>query len=312
MFYFPRQLLKNPDFLQTGWSALFDKPQPLNLEIGCGYGHFLIYMAEKFPQHNFIGLDIVNKVLDKVSQRLERRNLGNAIACRLDAVLSAKEFFPEGSLDNIYILFPDPWFKDRRLKRRVLREETLPIYLSLLKTGGRFHFVTDDADYAASARAIFAGAEGIVSAEFPDIEIRTKYEEKWLKQNKEIHRFCFEKTRVCETESWSGASVLDTVALEGWSGDLNRMLFETFQPHAHIVEPYIYKLRSAYIRDDKRLLLQVILAQEGVMAQHFHLEIAPEGTLVIPETSYLPRLLNRSKVFQDLKKVLEALKTEEA
>lgn len=305
MLYFPRQLFQSQAFLEQGWQGLFEKEAPLNLEIGCGYGHFLIYMAQKYPEQNFIGLDIVNKILRKVEKRIENAELDNALACKIDANLVLRELFPEGSLDNLYILFPDPWFKDRHQDRRMVRTENLPLFVKALKTGGVLHFVSDDPPYAAQAKELLDSVPEFEPAPFPDIEIKTKYEKKWLKQNKTIARYAYRKKSPTEPQEWPQQ------AKANWALSLApnpNTLLKKFKPNVYKAPDLVLRVKNAYQNPlNTHLLFQMVLAEPAQMAHEFFVEVDAEGVLSIPQGSYLPRILGREKVMQACLAVIAAL-----
>jgi len=299
MLLYPQHLFLNPTFLAQGWQTWLPGDGPLNLEIGCGYGHFLSYMAKRFPEQRFLGLDIINKILLQVDRRLQRESLNNARVCKLDAVVALRELFPTGSLANIYILFPDPWFKERRLKRRILRSETLPELLRVLQPGGCLHFVSDDADYAADALQLLSSCERLKALPFPDLETRTKYERKWLEQEKTIHRYCYQLMTGPEPSPWPGYAAHASVALKDWQPERAVQFWRDFQPLKAQGPSQVLKFLACY-RSGEHLLLKALLVDTGSLALAFWVEIDPNGQLSLAPSSCLPRLQNRSQLLGDL------------
>jgi tRNA (guanine-N(7)-)-methyltransferase len=306
MLLYPAQLFADSDFLASGWAHWLPGSGPLNLEIGCGYGHFLTAMATRFPQQRFIGLDIISHILGQVSRRLAREGLTNACVCKLDAVLALRELFPAGSVDNLYILFPDPWFKERRLKRRILRTETLPELLRVLKPGGHFYFVTDDSDYARDAHDLLENCAQLSRQPFPDLELNTKYERKWLLQDKTIHRFCYRlQTALFIPESWPGYSGQPEYLLPNWGAKDNRYCWEQFTPQQILTAGDILKLTACYWSEpDQALLLRCLLAAQGALALPFWLELNA-GCLQVPTGSFIPRLRQRENILEQVAALLQ-------
>lgn len=304
MLLYPRHLFLDPTFLREGWSAFLPGDGPLNLEIGCGYGHFLSYMAQRFPEQRFIGLDIINKILLQVDRRLQRDGLSNARVCKLDAVVALRELFPTGALANVYILFPDPWFKERRLKRRILRAETLPELLRVLKPGGCLHFVSDDADYAADAHQLLNACPRLRALPFPDLETRTKYERKWLEQEKTIFRYCYQLVDGPEPAAWPGFEPHASVSLKDWGAEQAADFWAHFQPLKAQTEAQVLKFLACY-RSGDRLLLKGLLADTGSLALEFWVEIDPQGQLSLAAHSCLPRLQNRARLLADLADLIQ-------
>jgi tRNA (guanine-N7-)-methyltransferase len=141
--YVPEARLEKIDDLQE----LFNSPQPLNLEIGCGIGDFVVQLAKKNPQQNYIAIDIFNRGCDKTCRRIDEAELTNVRILRTEArSLLLRHVKPE-SLSAIYINCPDPWPKKRHRKRRLVNSDFLKIALYCLEEGGHFNFSTDFVDY---------------------------------------------------------------------------------------------------------------------------------------------------------------------
>ena len=89
-----------------------------NFEIGCGHGHWLTSYAKK-PSHNFVGIDLISKRIEKANAKVEKRNLYNVCFCKAEA----NEFleFCDYELSNTFIMYPDPWPKKRHFKRRLVQ-----------------------------------------------------------------------------------------------------------------------------------------------------------------------------------------------
>jgi tRNA (guanine-N7-)-methyltransferase len=113
--------------------------QPLHLDIGCGRGRFLLELAQQQPTWNFLGLEIRALLVDQANERrteLKLQNLyylfGNANTA-LKPLLSS---LPAEVLQRVTIQFPDPWFKRRHQKRRVVQPELVDAIAHFLKSGG--------------------------------------------------------------------------------------------------------------------------------------------------------------------------------
>lgn len=310
MLIFPKDLFHNPAFLSAGWDSFFPAAQPLNLEIGCGYGHFIQYMAQRFPEQNFIGLDIVNKVLQRAAKRVE--GLANAHVCKGDAALVIQELVADASLANLYILFPDPWFKDRHQERRIMRASTLPQFARKLQPGGHLHFVSDDPPYAEAAKALLDASPLFESVPFPEIEIKTKYEKKWLAQQKEIWRFCYRRKPEADLPSpqpWQPQALAAELPLEvtpELRARLQRWQLQLYREGDHVI-----RFRGAYrnLKAD-RWLIRLTLAEPGLMSHTLFVELDGAGQLRIPDTSYLPRVLHRQDIFALMGRAIAALVNE--
>ena len=120
---------------------------PIELEIGSGKGLFLTNMAQKNPERFYIGLELATKYAREAQAKLERLRLTNAVFIACDAVAVMEKFVPDTSLSAVHVYFPDPWWKAKHKKRRVLSDATILNIERALKPKGELHFWTDVLDY---------------------------------------------------------------------------------------------------------------------------------------------------------------------
>jgi tRNA (guanine-N7-)-methyltransferase len=121
------------------------------VDMGCGHGDFLIEKTASNPDPLFIGIEISRKRAFKTSERLSKRNIENFRVVDSDGELALKLLFPEGSIDEIHINFPDPWLRIRQWKNRIFKPSFLIQSIRILKKGGTINFVTDVREYAEQA-----------------------------------------------------------------------------------------------------------------------------------------------------------------
>ncbi|WUR02189.1 tRNA (guanine-N(7)-)-methyltransferase (TRMB) [Vairimorpha necatrix] len=122
------------------WSHRFQNGLPPSfLDIGCGYGKFLM----KEGTHNILGLEIRDKVFEYVKAKISELNLTTCSVMKTNALLFLPNIFHKYSLDKIFILFPDPHFKRRKQKGRVVCRQMIHIYEYLLSSKGRLYISTD-------------------------------------------------------------------------------------------------------------------------------------------------------------------------
>jgi tRNA (guanine-N7-)-methyltransferase len=130
------------------WAHVFGNTQPLALEIGCGTGHFILELARKQPDINFLAIDIYNKGCLKTCAKIDEAGLQNVRVMRVEARwLMEKGLQPE-SLAAVYINCPDPWPKKRHRRRRLVNREFLEALAHYLLPAGDFFFSTDFDNYA--------------------------------------------------------------------------------------------------------------------------------------------------------------------
>ncbi|MBB36395.1 MAG: tRNA (guanosine(46)-N7)-methyltransferase TrmB [Hirschia sp.] len=129
-------------------STLFDHdPAEIWFEIGFGGGEHLTGQAQRHPQIGSIGVEPfaegVGKALTQISE-LELTNVRLNRGDARDVLLGLKD----ETLDRIFIMFPDPWPKTRHHKRRIVQHDSVALFVSKLKPGGRLRFATDVMHYA--------------------------------------------------------------------------------------------------------------------------------------------------------------------
>ncbi|MFZ1864588.1 MAG: tRNA (guanosine(46)-N7)-methyltransferase TrmB [Polyangiales bacterium] len=118
-------------------------PGAIELDIGFGRGLSLFERAEACPQSRIIGIEVKAKLVYKVDQRLRKHGVTNAAVLQGDAREILKRAGPSGSVRRVAIHFPDPWWKKRHDKRRVLGDALLTELARLMQPGGELFIQTD-------------------------------------------------------------------------------------------------------------------------------------------------------------------------
>lgn len=130
-----------------GVDSLFQVRRPLELEIGCGKGRFIIRSAEACPDRNFLAVELARRFYNIGLQRANRRRLENLRFLCMDAKFLVRHVLPDASLRAVHILFPDPWPKMRHNKRRMLQPDLLRGLLRVLEDDGLLNIATDHQNY---------------------------------------------------------------------------------------------------------------------------------------------------------------------
>jgi tRNA (guanine-N7-)-methyltransferase len=167
--------------------ALMPEAKEAWLEIGFGGGEHLAAQAARHPDAVMIGCEPFLNGVASLLRHIDEGGLKN-IRVHGDDARAVVEALPDGSLDRIMILFPDPWHKARHNKRRLIQPEFAVQLAVKLKPGGRLRFVTDWKDYAGWALERFLATPGLVwqadeASDWkvaPDDHVVTRYEEKRL------------------------------------------------------------------------------------------------------------------------------------
>lgn len=124
-------IIKNPEKYKGKYKELFKNNNDINLEIGMGKGDFIIEMAKKNPNINFIGLEMFDSVILRAVQKLENESIPNLKLIRFDAT-NIEEIF-ENEIETIYLNFSDPWPKNRHEHRRLTSRRFLERYDKIFK-----------------------------------------------------------------------------------------------------------------------------------------------------------------------------------
>ncbi len=126
----------------------------LEIEIGCGNGHFLSMYAEERDMSYLIGVELKQKRCLKALKKIQTYKLSNAAIIRGKAE-ELIEQLPANSVDKFHIYFPDPWPKTKHRRRRFLRMTNLENLCRSLKPGGEILFCSDIYDYYLQAKLLF-------------------------------------------------------------------------------------------------------------------------------------------------------------
>lgn len=137
--------IQAPEKLKGQWKEEFGNHQPIYIEVGMGKGKFIIEMAKRNPEINFIGIEKYSSVLVRAVEKTEDFEGKNLRLIRMDAE-NIEDVFEEQEMSRIYLNFSDPWPKDRHAKRRLTSIRFFERYDHILKTDGRVMFKTDNKD----------------------------------------------------------------------------------------------------------------------------------------------------------------------
>ena len=135
-------VLKDYESLNGNFKSVFKNNNPIHLEIGTGKGDFIIGMALKYPNINFIGVEKYASVLYKLIGKIENMDIPNLKIIMMDATDIDKIFNHE--IDTLYLNFSDPWPKERHYKRRLTSSEFLKRYENIFKGNNHIIQKTDN------------------------------------------------------------------------------------------------------------------------------------------------------------------------
>ncbi|MCB0271665.1 MAG: tRNA (guanosine(46)-N7)-methyltransferase TrmB [Bdellovibrionales bacterium] len=173
------------------WKEEFGRKGKLILEIGFGKGHFMRNYAKAHPEYNFIGIERFIKWVRHTQARVIKEELLNIrLMCGL-AQEVVRDYFEDQSIDEIHVLFPDPWPKRRHHKHRILQKAYLELFHQKMVRGGQIHITSDHKEYFDAAMKEFSQLHSSLFEIIPKTEDRfkTNYQIKYEKEGRPIYFF---------------------------------------------------------------------------------------------------------------------------
>jgi tRNA (guanine-N7-)-methyltransferase len=182
------------------WRQLFGNGHPVEVEVGFGKGLFLLNAGLSRLDRNFFGVEVVRKYQLYAAERVAVRGLPNVKTCCADAKAVLRDYVPAGSVADVHVYFPDPWWKTRHKKRLLFTPDFADSILKVLAPGGRLHFASDVANYFTMVTDLLAGMSAFHRQPEPeagdprhDMDYLTNFERKFRKEGRPIHRALYEK-----------------------------------------------------------------------------------------------------------------------
>jgi tRNA (guanine-N7-)-methyltransferase len=158
--------------------ALFARRAPRTLEIGFGNGEHLASLATAHPERDYLGIEVHRPGVGHLLMLAGERGLGNVRASQHDAVEVLREQIPPESLDEVLVLFPDPWHKKRHNKRRLIQPGFVELLAPRLRKGGVLRLATDWEEYAVQMLEVLRGADSLFANESPAGDWMPRHDER--------------------------------------------------------------------------------------------------------------------------------------
>jgi tRNA (guanine-N7-)-methyltransferase len=195
------------DKIRSNWNQLlFENENEIVVEFGCGKGEYTVGLGEKFPNKNFIGVDIKGARIWVGSSYAINNNLNNVAFLRTN-IVALEEYFGENEVSEIWVTFPDPRPKDKDEKRRLTSPRFMEMYKKILKANGWLKFKTDNTPLFDYTLSLFQEKLEVRNLEYtydlyesPHMNehfgVKTKYEKLFFEKGESIKylKFQFENS----------------------------------------------------------------------------------------------------------------------
>jgi tRNA (guanine-N7-)-methyltransferase len=183
------------------WHEVFGNEHPITLELGCGRAELSYGLAQKYPERNFLGIDLKADRLWRPGRDALREGLNNMAFLCIDLREMGQHLAPQEA-DEIWITFPDPFPKKRQAKHRMVNPDFLTLYQQVLKPGGKLHYKTDNLALFQYSLEVFVRQQNIhlhslsfdlhADDNLPeDFKIKTTYEKQFMEMGIPINYVCF-------------------------------------------------------------------------------------------------------------------------
>lgn len=188
-------MITEPQMQKGKWHEIFSNENPIHLEIGCGKGRFIMEMAKRHPDINFVAVEREEGALIMATEKARELELSNLKFMSFDAA-ELSDVFEHEEVDRIYLNFSDPWPPNRQRRRRLTHADYLDVYNNILRETGDLCFKTDNQrlfEWSISSICEYGWLVQNISLDLHNSElakdnIMTEYEEKFSSQGFRIYR----------------------------------------------------------------------------------------------------------------------------
>lgn len=268
------------------WDAIFPEKNPLAVEIGFGNGKFLKTLETTGT--NVVGFEVSLLSVEKAMKVIDHTK---TVLLLMDGVWGLRELFSERSVDALYINFPLPWPHKKHASRRLFTLPKLQIYASRLVDNAVLQLQTDVKEYAEEAirnseeSGLFSLADYAVRNE---VQVGTKYEQKWVSQGKKIYKVVLRKKRHVSVPNYLDKEVIMPHAIVHDShGTLKAGTYRTTFGTIKLWEPF---------SNNQAMLIPAIVSDDdfiGVsLQQRVYISVSPH------REGFIVKLDNHADVFK--------------
>jgi tRNA (guanine-N7-)-methyltransferase len=173
-------------------AAIFGRAAPLHVDLGCGDGSFLCELARRYPQKNFLG---VERLVRRVAKACRKASvLENVRILNLESSYAVRYLLQEKSVEEFYLLFPDPWPKRRHHCRRIVKMDFLDSIHRALENGGSVQIATDQLDYFEQITRLGSSDSRFAIFDRDDVDLPpTRFERRFHAFGAPIYRLALRK-----------------------------------------------------------------------------------------------------------------------
>jgi tRNA (guanine-N7-)-methyltransferase len=182
------ELIPADYFAPLDLAQVFPRPAPLEVDIGCGDGAFLVALAERFPERNFLGLEKLAGRVRRACKKASRLALPNVRVLRIESAYAIQYLLLPASVDVVHLLFPDPWPKKKHRRRRIMSADFLALVHRLLVPDGHFRVATDQKEYFAAMRELILATAFVEMTPMAETFPLTTFERHFLAEGAPIYR----------------------------------------------------------------------------------------------------------------------------
>ena len=185
----PNELIPRDYFQEIELADHFKNEAPLEIDLGCGDGTFLLEMAEHYPERNFLGVERLLGRVRKVARKSDKLGLENLQVLRLESLYVLEWLLPPKSVDRLHLLCPDPWPKAKHHRRRLFQQPFLEALIRVLKPRGELLFKTDHTEYFEWSEEQLDHFPALERLDWPDDAFfypKTDFQRQWEAEGKSL------------------------------------------------------------------------------------------------------------------------------
>ncbi len=216
----------------------YTKENDVEIEIGFGSGRHLLHKAKQNPNKEFIGIEIHKPSIEQLLKQCKLQNITNISVIDYDARI-LMQMMDSNSIEKIYIHFPVPW--DKKPHRRVISKSFLDESIRILKKDGRLELRTDSENYFKYSSELFLSLKQyeVIIKKNSDIEISSKYEDRWKKIKKNIYDIHLINSEISENNAIS--------SIKEFEKKINfAKIFDKFSNHTIKKSDYFVHIENIY------------------------------------------------------------------